>query len=43
MRKYDETKWLNGQGEQIISGSKSDDDFEDQLEMWFTQSTHSNP
>ena len=34
MRKYDETKWLNGCGEQIISGSKSDEDFEDQLQNW---------
>jgi hypothetical protein len=43
MRKYDETKWLNGQGEQIISGSLSDDDFEDQLEKWFAISTTTNP
>jgi hypothetical protein len=43
MRKYDETKWLNGQGEQLISGSLSDEDFEDQLEKWFIKSTTSNP
>jgi hypothetical protein len=43
MRKYDETKWLNGQGEQLISGSLSDEDFEDQLEKWFITSTTSTP
>ena len=43
MRKYDETKWLNGCGEQIISGSKSDEDFEDQLQKWFIKSATSTP
>ena len=34
-RKYNEQQWKNGYGEQIISGSKSDEDFENQLEQWF--------
>lgn len=39
MNTYDETKWLDGYGEQIISGSKSDDHFEDQLLKWLEGTT----
>ena len=40
MKKYDETKWLNGQGEQVISGSLNDNDFQDQLVKWLEGTTN---
>ena len=38
-RNYDEQQWLNGHGEQIISGSLNDDDFQDQLLKWLEGTT----
>ena len=38
-RNYDETKWKNGNGEQLISGSLNDDDFQDQLVKWLEGTT----